>query len=256
VSHCHESSELRFKPGLPSVTHVSEVGNFRQGRFFCWQCIRSAISNRLLTQRHRDKHHRFYHIRRDRNCRTVRHSSTSRRETGGSDDKSIYRRHVSGRLHAPNNGRKCWLPCGHPDTVNWRYRGTMPARQRPVDAWFDEATGPYGKSPYENATFWYTATPSYKLSGAQTLLLSRVLDMMSLKIVGGLLIAVLSATIARDTIETKLSFFSWNFGETVQYTLDNIVALDDVWSPEHLPQDKSHLDHTFAGQSPPVYPSR
>lgn len=49
---------------------------------------------------------------------------------------------------------------------------------------------------------------------------------------------------------------SFDFGETVQYTLNNIVALDDAWSPDHLPDDKSYLDYLFYGQSPPVYPSR
>jgi hypothetical protein len=76
------------------------------------------------------------------------------------------------------------------------------------------------------------------------------------KLVSSLLLAALFATVARSEPNKESPLFSWDFGETVQYTLNNIVAADDVWSPDHLPADKSHLDHTFYGDSPPVYPSR
>ncbi|KAK6064867.1 glycosyl hydrolase family 3 N terminal domain-containing protein [Seiridium cupressi] len=57
--------------------------------------------------------------------------------------------------------------------------------------------------------------------------------------------------------EAKLDVgaFTIEVGDTVQYILDNVKALDDAWSPDHLPEDKSHLEHTFFGHSPPVYPS-
>lgn len=50
--------------------------------------------------------------------------------------------------------------------------------------------------------------------------------------------------------------FTIDFGDTIQYIVDNVVALDDAWSPDNLPEEKSHLDYTFFGHSPPVYPSR
>ncbi|TPX09896.1 uncharacterized protein E0L32_008918 [Thyridium curvatum] len=64
-----------------------------------------------------------------------------------------------------------------------------------------------------------------------------------------------SCVCAEENVASKDNLYSFDFGETVQYTLDNIVALDDAWSPDHLPEDKSHLDYLFYGQSPPVYPS-
>lgn len=65
-----------------------------------------------------------------------------------------------------------------------------------------------------------------------------------------------SRVCAEENVASKDNLYSFDFGESVQYTLDNIVALDDAWSPDHLPEDKSHLDYLFYGQSPPVYPSR
>lgn len=65
-----------------------------------------------------------------------------------------------------------------------------------------------------------------------------------------------SSIYAEGAKPIKQHLVSFEFGDTIQYALNNIVALDDTWSPDHLPEDKSHLDHTFFGHSPPVYPSR
>lgn len=61
---------------------------------------------------------------------------------------------------------------------------------------------------------------------------------------------------AAEDKPTEGTHFSFDFDETVQYTLKNTVALDDALSPDHLPEDKSHLAYLFYGFSAPVYPSR